>query len=151
MKNVTLIMISLCLLLVACDKEICWDDKDGKMHYYEIGLDNGAKDWRDTSFVVATNNPQLIDAVNAQLSLPVTQRKIVIGRLVRGNGGYNKNASHSFKWRFKEDDWTLTDVSIEIYDGRPYNDVDLNTDYWMDTMKRFSPWSSYIKREIKRQ
>jgi hypothetical protein len=149
MKNVALIMISLFVFLVACDKEICWEDRNDKMHYYEIGLGNGAKDWRDTSFVVATDNPQLVDAVNAQLSLPVAQRKIVIGKLVPGNGGYNINATHAFKWRFKEDDWTLTEMSIEIYDGRPYNDVDLNPDYWMDTMKRYSPWSSYIRREIK--
>ena len=150
MKNLALLMIGLCLFLCSCDKQICWDDKDRKMRYYEIGLNSNAKDWRDTTFVVATANPELIEAVNAQLSLPIAQRKIINGKLVRGNGGYNKNATHEFKWRIKEDDWTLTDLSIEIYDGRPYNDIDLNMDYWMDTMKRFSPWSSYIKREINR-
>ncbi|HTE23129.1 BP74-related protein [Flavitalea sp.] len=143
MKNVAIMMISLCVLLFACKKE-----SDDKMHYYEIGLENGGEDWRDTSFVAATEDPQLIDKINAQLNLPVAQRKIIIGSLVRGNGGYNKNATHAFKWRLKEDDWTLTDFSIEIYDGRPYNDIDLHLDYWMDTVKRFSPWSSYIKREI---
>lgn len=145
MKNLTILFICLSASFVACRKE-----SDEEFHYYEIGLANDSPDWRDSTFTVATADPQLISSINAQLLLPVNQRKIVIGSLVRGNGGYNKNASHGFKWRFKEDDWNLTDLSIEIYDGSPYNDLDLNLDYWIDTVKRFSPWSSYIKREISR-
>jgi hypothetical protein len=45
-------------------------------------------------------------------------------------------------------DWHLTDLSIEIYDGRPYSDLDKSPAYWFDTVKRFSPWNSYIKKEI---
>jgi hypothetical protein len=92
----------------------------------------------------------LIRQIEAQLALPVDQRKIVIGSLVKGSGGYNKTGAHEFKWRFREDDWQLTDLSIEIYDGRPHSDVDLQIDYWIDTVKRFSPWSSYIKREVRK-
>lgn len=136
-------MIALCTLLFACKKE-----SDNRMHYYEIGLQNGGGDWRDSSFIVATSDPQLINAVNVELSRFSSEKKHIIGTLVRGNGGYNKNGTHEFNWRLKEDDWTLTDASVEIYDGRPYSDVHLNPGYWMDTMKRFGPWSSYIKREV---
>jgi hypothetical protein len=57
------------------------------------------------------------------------QRKNVTGALVAGNANYNKNSSHNFKWHFKENDWNLTEASIEIYDGRPYSDLDLNPAY----------------------
>jgi hypothetical protein len=126
------------------------------LRYYEVGLSDfrdeknpdGTDDWRDTSFIVATANQQLINKITEQLALPVAQRQIVNGALVAGSGGYNRNGSHNFKWHFKEDDWHLTDMSAELLDGRPYSDVDNNTAYWQDTVKRFSPWHSYIKKEV---
>jgi len=128
----------------------CKKDNDDSLRYFEVGRSDIISEWRDTSFVVATSDPALLTEIAAQLQLPVDQRKIVNGALEPGYGGYNVNASHEFKWHFKEDDWKLGDVSAEIYDGRPYTDIDLNTDYWMDTIKRFSPWKYYIKREIQR-
>ena len=145
MKSLTIAIICLSVFSGGCSKD-CGD----AFRYYEIGLSNGGSDWRDTTFIVATANAQLISEISAQLKLPVNQRKNVIGSLVQGNGGYNKHGNHAFSWRLKEDDWLLTEVSIEIYDGRPYSDVDLNLSYWLNNVKRFSPWSSYIKREITR-
>jgi hypothetical protein len=138
------IFLALVITIFSCRKPA----HNGYWHYYEIGFQNGMTDWRDSSFVVATANPSLISAINVQLSLPVSQRKIVNGLLLPGNGGYNKNASHQFKWHLKENAWHLDELSIEIFDGRPYNDIDINIDYWLDTVKRFAPWGSYIKREI---
>jgi hypothetical protein len=131
-------------MIYSCKK----DPAAAPLHYYEVGYKGDAANWRDSSFVIATSKASLIEQIEAQLSLPVVQRKIVNGLLVSGNGGYNKNSSHSFKWRFKENDWHLTDLSIEISDGRPYSDVDINLNYWMNTVKRFAPWGSYIKKEI---
>jgi hypothetical protein len=131
-------------MIYSCKK----DSAAAPLHYYEVGFNGNAANWRDSSFVIATSNVSLISQIEAQLSLPVVQRKIVNGLLVSGNGGYNKNSSHSFKWRFKEDDWQLTDLSIEIYDGRAYSDVDTDINYWLNTVKRFAPWGSYIKKEI---
>ena len=128
----------------------CKKDNDDSLRYFEVGRSDMISEWRDTSFIVATSDPGLITEIAAQLQLPVGQRKIVNGALEPGNGGYNVNASYELKWHFKEVDWRLGDVSAEIYDGRPYTDIDLNTDYWMDTIKRFSPWRYYIKREIQR-
>lgn len=138
-----------CLLLLILTIISCKKDKTQlPLHYYEVGFKGIAADWRDSSFIIATNNPALIEQVEQQLTLPVAQRKIVNGRLLSGNGSYNKNATHHFKWHFKESDWSLTDLSIEVYDGRPYSDVDNDLNYWLNTMKRFAPWGSYIKREI---
>src|SRR4030095_2845356 len=130
-------------LAMACKK-----DENKQLRYFEVVIVDNPSDWRDSSFIIATADPQLISEINTQLSLPIPQRKIINGALQVGSGGYNKNGSHEFKWHFKEDDWHFTDLSIEIYDGRPYSDLDLDLPYWLNTIKRFSPWNSYIKREI---
>lgn len=138
-----IIFLAVLALLTGCSK-----DNEKPLRYFEVGFDTSPADWRDSAFVVATANPQLIDKIVDQLQKPVHARQIVMGKLVSGNGGYNANAGHSFGWQFKEDEWELVDVSAEIYDGRPYSDVDSHPDYWLDTLKRFSPWGSYIRREI---
>ena len=131
------------MMMVTCRKN------SPLVRYFEVGLSNNSTDWRDTSFIVATSNTALLAEIDGQLQMPAAQRKrIVIGSLVKGSGGYNRNTGHEFKWHLKEDDWQLTDLSIEIYDGRPHTDVDVDLNYWMNTVKRFSPWSSYIKREV---
>ena len=134
----------LLFMIYSCKKE----SATGKMHYYEVGVKGDVTEWRDSSLIIATNNKSLVAKIEAQLLVSVAQRQIVNGQLVSGNGGYNRNASHQFKWHFKEDDWDLTDFSVEIYDGRPCSDLDIETDYWLNTVKRFAPWGSYIKKEI---
>jgi hypothetical protein len=148
MKRLKLFLAAIVILALtgACKKSNCGDDKD--YVYYEVGFKSRKSDWRDTSFVVRTKNEALIQQVNAQLALPVQERKLVVGTLVEGSGGYNKNATHEFKWHFREDEWQLADITIEIYDGRPYTDIDLNLPYWLNTVKRFGPWSSYISRKL---
>ena len=143
MQKLTGIFLAILLIATACKK-----DSHNQLRYYEVGMTNEPVDWRDSSFVVATANAQLIKEIDEQLKLPVAQRKIVNGALEAGSANYNNNSSHSFKWHINENDWNLTEVSIEIYDGRPYSDLDLNPAYWLDTVKRYAPWNSYIKREI---
>jgi hypothetical protein len=143
MTQVKYVVFIMLLAAASCKK-----DKEVNLRYFEVGVKYVPADWRDSSFIVATSNAALLDQVTLQLQLPVAQRGMVNGRLVKGNGGYNKNATHSFKWRFDENDWTIANLGVEIYDGRPYSDVDLHPAYWFDTVKRFAPWSSYIKREV---
>ena len=126
----------------------CSEKSDQTLRYFEVGIDGELEDWRDSSFIVATANPQLIATILEQLNKPVDDRQIVIGDLAKGSGGYNKNAGHTFNWHFKENGWNLVDLSVEIYDGRAYTDVHENPAYWQDTMKRFSPWGSFIKKEV---
>lgn len=134
------------LTLASCKKEK--SDDTVQYQYYEVGFTSHTADWRDSAFIVRTSNQQLIQQIEAQLSLPVVGRKLVFGTLLAGSGGYNKNASHEFKWHFKEDDWQLADVTIEICDGRPYTDVDVDFSYWLNSVKRFGSWGSYIKRKL---
>ena len=137
------------LLLFLTFSVACKKDCSSKLTFYEVGMTGDYKNWRDTSFIVATKDENLIKEINAQLKLPVEERRMVIGKLEAGSAGYNRNATHEFKWHFKENDWHLTDMTVEIYDGRPHSDVDADTTYWLNTMTRFAPWSSYIKRKLK--
>lgn len=146
MKPYLLIYILGIVLVFSC-KTTSPGIEDGYT-YFEVGFDTQNADWRDTAFIVRTKNADLVQRANAQLNLPEPERQIVFGKLVPGNGGYNKNATHSFKWHFKEDEWDLVDIVAEIYDGKPYTDVDQNYAYWMDTMTRFGAWSSYIKKQL---
>ncbi len=146
--GISLVMM---ITVLACKKETeKGQSPDPGWRYFEVGIKNAnPENWRDSSYIVATKNEVLLEKIEAQLALPVADRnKIVAGKLAAGNGGYNKNSTHNFKWHIQEDDWDLVDFSIELSDGRPHSDVDLNYSYWMNTVKRFSPWGSYIKREL---
>ncbi len=147
MLRLLCVFITVLLLAFACTN----DPDTTPFRYYEIGFHTDNHEWRDTSFVVAAvaSDTQLINQINAQLALPEEKRnKIVVGSLSAGDAGYNKNGPYSFKWHLNEQDWSLTDMTVEIYDGKPYTDVDLHNSYWMNTVKRFGPWSSYVKKEI---
>lgn len=149
MHQLKYLLPALMLLLIAaasCKKEN--RDSNKNYTYYQVGFKDEFSEWRDTSFIVRTNNQQLMRQLDTQLTLPVTERKLVVGKLVAGSGGYNKNASHEFKWHFKEDDWQLADVTVEIYDGRPFSDVDTDIRYWLDTVQRYGSWSSYIRKKL---
>lgn len=137
-------IFTIALIIFGCKK----DPEPQQLNYYEIGFRSGTADWRDSLFVIATADTGIISQIEAQLALPVSQRKMVKGSLVKGSGGYNRNAGHQFKWHFKEDQITFVDLSAEIYDGRPYSDVDINLDYWLNTIKLFGPWNSYVKKQI---
>jgi hypothetical protein len=139
--------LALMITVLSCKKEVT-HNPDPEWRYFEVGTNTTPGDWRDSSYIVATKDPVLLSKIEAQLALPINDRQLVAGALAPGNGGYNKNAHHNFKWHIKEDDWQLVDVTVEIFDGRPYSDVDLHYSYWMNSVERFAPWSSYIKREI---
>lgn len=149
--------LSSTLLVLFLAAAACTKDPSPRYHYFEVGINANdfhaqkvdTNDWRDTSYIVATADSQLIRLAQEQLKLPVADRKLVNGALQRGNGGYNRNGPHTFKWHIKENDWQLADMSAELLDGRAYSDVDKHLNYWVDTVKRLAPWNSYIKREIK--
>jgi len=148
MRRVYIFIAAIGLFTASCKKKV--EPTPTTYRYFEVGITGVQAGWRDSSFVVATADPELIYRLLEQLMMPIDDRQIVMGELARGNGGYNKNGSHNFSWHFKENKWDLVDVSAEIYDGRAYSDLDLDPYYWFGSMKRFSPWGSYIKREIVR-
>jgi hypothetical protein len=123
------------------------------MRYFEVAVriePIGADyDWRDSSFIVAASDPLLLADVEAELALPPSERiKHISGPLVAGNGAFNHNGNFWFNWHLAPNQWSLSEVSIELCDGRPYTHVELDTAYWIGVVGTFCPWSSYIKREV---
>ena len=52
-----------CLILFIC----CHKNNNTNWHYYEVGSKITDSNWRDTSFIVATSNPQLIQPWNSYI------------------------------------------------------------------------------------
>lgn len=94
-------------------------------------------------FRVASTSATFIAQARAQLSLPELQRqKFVSGAIRAGGGGHNTGWS----WHFS--DAALVDATIELCDGKPsFVEADLN--YWLNTVGRFCPWSSYAYAEVR--
>ena len=86
------------LLIISCNKEK--ENNNDSYTYYLVGFDSDNTNWRDTGFIVRTKNQQLIQQANAQLSLPVSERQIVFGNLVPGDGGFNKKCIAFFQMAF---------------------------------------------------
>ncbi len=92
-------------------------------------------------FRVATASADFIAKARAQLLLPEAQRSLFVnGAIAAGNAGVNPGWS----WHFS--DASLVEVAIELCDGRP-SMVEANQDYWLNTVKRFCPWQSYVYAE----
>lgn len=94
-------------------------------------------------FRVSSTSAQFVAQARAQLALPVSERRLFVsGGLHSGNGGYN----HGWGWHLR--DTTLAQASIELCDGRP-SMVQANLGYWINTVKSFCPWTSYVHAEVK--
>ncbi len=64
---------------------------------------------------------------------------IVIGTLVRGDGGFNT----PWSWHLLPNTVQLADFTIALCDGRP-SMVEADLDYWVDTVKQFCPWGGKL-------
>lgn len=116
---------------------------------YRFSLVLQSTDWRDTSCVACTSNPNVIADVNNQLSKQFADRnKHINGAIAAGNASVNKNAHYNFLWHFKVNEWSLREMSMEVCDGRPYSDIDLDTAYWFNTIGFFCPWTSIVAEEL---
>lgn len=94
-------------------------------------------------FRFSTASPQLIARARAQLSLPGAERKLIAaGSIAAGDGGHNAGWS----WHFTN--LSLDDAAIELCDGKP-SMVEADLDYWLNTVKGFCPWASYVHAELR--
>jgi hypothetical protein len=123
------------------------------MRYFEVGmrLDSTqiSAEWRDSSFIIAANDPALLALADAELKLPAEQRiHHINGALSAGNGGFNHNSAYWFSWHIQPNEWVLAENSIELCDGRPFSDVEQDTTYWIENVGRYCSWASYLKREV---
>ena len=136
-------LLSICILLC-----ISLHSQAQTLRYFEFNTSCGYNETRDNSFIAATSNTDLINSVLAEIAKPIEERKFINGPIDFGNGGHNKNGSYWFNWHFIPDQWELADSATEVCDGCPYTDVELNTNYWVNTVKYFCPWSGKPIQEV---
>jgi hypothetical protein len=117
--------------------------------YFEFTTTCGHGNWQDTAFVAATSDQAIIDEVFIELAKPLEERRFISGAIGPGDDGHNRNADHWFLWHFIPDQWSLVDFAIEVCDGCPYTDVDMDTAYWISNLGQFCPWSGRPVRELK--
>jgi hypothetical protein len=109
--------------------------------YYEIGFRPYSE---EESFIAVTSDPEIIEMAAKQLALPDEKRDLHInGLLAAGNGGFNRN----WNWHIVPGEWFLAEISVEVCDGRP-SFVESELEYWLNTVKRYCPWASYVRKEI---
>jgi hypothetical protein len=91
----------------------------------------------ETYKIFVTNKDTIADIYALQSGL--SQASIPSGRIVRGAVPYNA----PWSWHIDSEDIHMAEVTIELCDGLPSH-VEANLDYWMDTVKRFCPWTARI-------
>ncbi len=69
-------------------------------------------------------------------------QKIVAGRLLAGDGGFNDG----YGWHMDPATVQFADASVEVCDGRP-SAVEANLDYWLNTLGQYCPWAARIVAE----
>lgn len=94
------------------------------------------------TFHVVLRDPRRI--AEAESLVGQGNRKIVNGRLARGDGGFNQ----PWSWHMVPGTVELPDTAIELCDGHP-SDVEADLDYWIDTVGRFCPWGSEIVARVR--
>ncbi|MDB5753515.1 MAG: hypothetical protein JWP65_3936 [Ramlibacter sp.] len=93
-------------------------------------------------FRASTASPDVIAAARAQLRLPVSARRLFATGAIRAG-----DASANPGWRWHLVQLELAEVTIELCDGRP-SMVEADLGYWLGTVGRFCPWSSYVHAEL---
>lgn len=95
-------------------------------------------------FVAVTSDPRVIAKLQAELARPATERVLhIAGPISRGGGGHNL----SWSWHFVPDRWDVVEISVEVCDGSPRM-VENDLDYWVDKVRTFCPWSSFVAEPL---
>ncbi len=93
-------------------------------------------------FRVISSSPEFIAMARAELGLPLARRRRFVQGVVAAGKGSNSPA-----WRWHLRDVSMVEIAIELCDGTP-SMVEQNLDYWLNTVKVFCPWSSYVYAEL---
>lgn len=135
----TIYILPLFLMLTSCG--IFGSNNNDGERYFEFTHQDEEIDY---IFTAKTSDPEVIQKVENQLSLPFDQRNLHInGDIERGTEDHNSNWS----WHLVPDSWDLVEISVEVCDGRPQM-VEDDLDYWVDQVGYFCPWSARVLREV---
>jgi hypothetical protein len=91
----------------------------------------------DQHFRVRATDATTVAALEAMRATGAN--RIVMGELVRGDGGFNS----PWSWHLDPATVQVADQAIELCDGRPAM-VEDDLDYWIDTVGQYCPWSAEV-------
>ena len=134
------ILTSLLLLsLLSCDSSDS-GEIDGALFLVRACQGSESNPGGET-FKVLIRDPQVI--AEAERLISSGERRILSGKVERGDGGFND----PWSWHLNPDSVEFADITIELCDGCPhYLEEDL--EYWTKTVGYYCPWSTEIvKRE----
>lgn len=142
MKHITSLLVflfSLALFLFASVTTL----QAQALRYFEFDFHSPYPD--SLNIFASTSDSAVLAAIDAQLALPDSLRyQHIDGPITHGTGDNNVR----YSWHFVPSAWSLADFSIEVCDGRPLEDVEADTAYWIGNIGHFCPWPSYVKREV---
>ena len=134
MRNVLCLTLLLLISGTACKDSVSPEEDVRTFRFTTTG---------DETFIARTSDPALIQALEAQLALPLAERTLHInGKIAAGTDG-----NLTWSWHFIPDQWQLAEMSIELCDGRP-SDVEADLTYWLGTVGQFCPWSARVLEEV---
>ena len=137
LRPYVLTSLFLSLVLLACDNSDSREE-DGALFLVRACRDSAANPNGET-FRVLIRDPEV--AAEADRLIASGERRILSGRVVRGDGGFNE----PWSWHIDPDSVGFADITIELCDGCPhYIEEDLT--YWTDTVRYYCPWSTEIVR-----
>lgn len=88
-------------------------------------------------FRVLLDDPALIAEATALVG--AGEEKIVSGRVVRGDGAFNRGWS----WHLDPDSVRFVDLTIEVCDGCP-SYLEAHLDEWLEQVGQYCPWSTEV-------
>jgi hypothetical protein len=143
MIRLTLILI-LALIISSCSEDdaepVDCPEVTAETRFFEFQHESS-----QVLFIAWTDDESVLNGVDAQLELPLSERNQHInGRILRNDT--NCPVNFEWSWHFDPNDWSLAEQSIELCDGNPQY-VEDNLDEYVRT-GRYCPWGSVVFREI---
>jgi hypothetical protein len=93
-----------------------------------------------TRFTLRASDPEAIAALRARMASRT--RGVVLGRIQRGDGGFNA----PWSWHIDPATVEVPDMAMELCDGQP-SFVEENVGEFVDTVRYYCPWNAQVVEE----
>lgn len=127
---------ALLLTAAACENSPTGDDETRR------GAATFIIDVTGTRFTLRASDPEAVTALRARMASG--DRGVVLGRIARGDGGFNS----PWSWHIDPATVEVPDMSMELCDGQP-GYVEENVDEFVDTVRYYCPWSAQVVSEVR--
>ena len=102
----------------------------------------------DEQFLVKIDQPEQVRTARLLLSGQLSHR-IIVGDVVPGSGGYNRNPKTDLEWGWNLEPSSVqfSEYTIELCDGTP-SYLDAHLDEWVSVVKTYCPWTGEVVAEV---